>query len=937
MPHLLEAVEFSDPARARREMSFLSANVAPIHLVQLDSLLSASPDPERALLYLVGLKQQNPAVFGRLLGTSSALDRLIAVFSHSRFLADEILKNPEWMESLEPLDRVLSVEHLVGLLRRFLKNRTGTPMALSLALFRRQQILRTLIRDVLGMAPLPEVTTDLSNIADAILQVGYEHVRSEVILRHGVPRYIDPSGRVCECGMAVIALGKLGGQELNYSSDIDLMFVYTASGETGGPQPISNKEFYKKLANEYTMLLSSYTPEGVCYRVDLRLRPDGSLGEVCLSLEGAQQYYQSRARDWELQMLIKARVAAGDLRIGQELLDFVEPKIYSSTLDFSAVESVSATRERISEKQSRRRGAKSAFDVKLARGGIRDIEFLVQCLQRLHGGRAPWIRHGGTLLSLSRLSDKDLLSAAEYGRLAAAYLFLRQLEHRLQFEDDRQTHTLPSDPFALDALARKMHSENLLRELNAHLEAVQEIYERVIHAQKPMYYTGRPAPVEPSNVMRFLDTKAPELAAEISSWPPPALGLEAFERFLENIVGEPEWLCLLNDRTDLARRALDVFEHSPYFSDELNRAPELVEILGEPQLSPEAIPSLRDPVDLRLFYRREMFRIQVASLCLREPVFDTLARTSDLADAAIAAAYRMAVDQVSGTHSPANPLYVPGDQMMVLALGRLGMREFDLGSDADLLFIVPDRDQSELVFWTRVANRLMDIISAYTGSGSLFAVDTRLRANGADGALVQCEGAYKDYFARHAEAWEGIAYMKARAVAGDVERATQFLNVLQELDWRRYGQSGRSKSDLRQMRMRLEREQGPGNPLKAGLGGFYDIDFAMLYLRLKSAGIFFKVLNMPERIDIVEKMGHLERAEADFLRNAVTFYRAVDHGLRIYSGHAEGSLPLAEGQLRTLTQIVRRWTPEALQHAPLPETLLEIQKGTRQIFDRLFS
>ena len=246
--------------------------------------------------------------------------------------------------------------------------------------------------------------------------------------------------------MSVIALGKLGGRELNYSSDIDLMFVYAANGETDGEHPISNKEFYKKVANQYTELLSTYTAEGLCYRMDLRLRPDGSLGEICISLDGAKSYYQTRARDWELQMLIKARVAAGDAEAGRELLGAVEPLIYSTTLDFSAVEEVSVTRERISEKLSKRRLGKSAFDVKLAPGGIRDVEFLVQCLQRLHGGRVPWLRHGGTMLALSRLSQKDLLSAAEFGRLIAAYRFLRNLEHRLQFAEDRQTHTLPTSP-----------------------------------------------------------------------------------------------------------------------------------------------------------------------------------------------------------------------------------------------------------------------------------------------------------------------------------------------------------------------------------------------------------------------------------------------------------------------------------------------------------
>ena len=189
------------------------------------------------------------------------------------------------------------------------------------------------------------------------------------------------------------------------------------------------------------------------------------------------------------------------------------------------------------------------------------------------------------------------------------------------------------------------------------------------------------------------------------------------------------------------------------------------------------------------------------------------------------------------------------------------------------------------------------MITAYTGEGVMFAVDTRLRPNGREGPLVQTEHAFKEYFAAKAEAWEGITYMKSRAVAGNTERGTEFLNELQDVDWRRYGQSGRSKKKLWEMRMRLEREQGGGNPLKAGRGGYYDIDFALMYLRLKSAGIFFKVLNTPGRIDIIERMGHLDRDDAEFLLDAATFYRAVDHGLRVFSGHAEGNLPKSQASI----------------------------------------
>jgi len=273
---------------------------------------------------------------------------------------------------------------------------------------------------------------------------------------------------------------------------------------------------------------------------------------------------------------------------------------------------------------------------------------------------------------------------------------------------------------------------------------------------------------------------------------------------------------------------------------------------------------------------------------------------------------------------------------MVIALGRLGMVEFDLASDADLVFAIPDADASETLFWTGVAERIISVIGAYTGDGVIFTIDTRLRANGREGALVQTESAYKDYFANRAEAWEGISWMKARAVAGHIDRATIFLGELQQVDWRQYGQSNRSRTELVRMRSRLERDQGPRNPLKAGRGGYYDIDFALMYLRLKSAGFFFKVLNTPERIDIIEKMGHIEREDAAFLRDAATFYRAIDHGLRVSTGHAEGRLPTNPAQLAILTELVHRWTPENLHDGTLEAVSKRIRQQTRAFFERLF-
>jgi glutamate-ammonia-ligase adenylyltransferase len=961
---LHEEIQFRDPVRARPELIYLG-KLSTAAVRRVSALLPSLPNSDDAVHYLNRLTVEAPEAARLITEDAAALRYALTVFSFSHFLADSVIRFPEWLIEIavaRDLHRGFLAEQYEELLQRSLPA-DGIPRSVDLALFRRRQLLRILLRDVLQYADVSETTEDLSNLADAIVNATWQAVRRDLAEETGAPAGAQ---------FSVIALGKLGGRELNYSSDIDLIFVY--SGD------IASADFFKAAANRMTDMLSTYTEEGMCYRVDLRLRPDGRFGEVCHSLEGAKQYYASRGRDWELQMMIKARIAAGDRGPGSELLAFVEPLIYKTTTDFRTIEAVSETRARIHEKlrlDKQRLATPSGADVKLTKGGIRDIEFLVQCLQRLHGGREPWVRHGGTLLALSRLRDKELLSPLEYARLASAYQFMRHLEHRLQFDEDRQTHTLPETKDQLDLLARKMPSSGLPsagtleRELDHHFNGVQDLYERVIHSQLAVVPTSnavvpdaapetvpdaddpdealdtleesRPARAEfPSaNLRRFLDQRAPAFAQLIatSGIARGALSLndESLESFLEKAVANPVWLDMLESNTELARCTIDLFEHSQYFADQLVSHPELIEEVraacGERQ-GRTGFHAPRDPDGLRRYFRRQMVRIQSDSVYHGVSVFRTLERTSELAESIVNAAYDIAIAEPAS--APSSLSYKPSNQMMVIALGRLGMLEFDLASDADLVFIIPEGDSDETPYWTSVAERMISVISAYTGDGVVFTIDTRLRPNGRSGALVQTEGAYKDYFDRHAEAWEGITYMKARAVAGNIERATAFLGELQEIDWRRYGQDGRSRVELAQMRARLEREQGSRNPLKAAAGGYYDIDFALMYLRLRSAGFFYKVLSTPERIDIVEKMGHLDREDAKLLGDAAIFYRAVDHGLRVLTGHAEGRLPTNRTHIAILTDLVHRWTPPELHEGTLSTVSKRIRQETRVFFDRLF-
>jgi glutamate-ammonia-ligase adenylyltransferase len=888
-------------------------------------------------------REEHPDAYRRLAISQSGLRYLTAIFKHSHFLSEAVLTHPDWVdEVLRPgyLDHAVPVEQLRVRLINAIS--PGIPPPMEFARFRRRQTLRIMLRDVLDIATLPEITGELTTLADVIVDVAYDRIHDELVEHYGEP--MADKSHSC---FAVIALGKMGAEELNYSSDIDLMFLYSANGETAGPHRITNREFFKRAANQLTGLLSAYSGEGLCYRVDLRLRPDGSLGEVCIPLEGAKRYYAERARDWELQMLIKARTAAGHLRTGNQLLDFAEPLIYRTSTDFSAIEQLSAARERLNEKLNARKSVferqdvrpqPARIDVKLERGGIRDIEFLTQCLQRLYGRTEPWLQHRSTLLALARLHDKGILKDADYGRLAGAYQFLRHLEHRLQLEDDRQTHTLPESAEALDELARRMpgtvpDSERtgvwLLEELRTHFDDVIGLYNRVIRS-RPLQKTDEAAGFPSTKSLPWIDQRAPNLAAAVAS-AQMDFGSGAFEHFISRLADNPQMLVQLDSDPELTANALDLVAHSPYFGEELIRRPDFVLELNA---SPEALirgeqpPAL--PSELRRWYRRGIFRIEARSICASYPVFETLGQTSDLVDAVIACAYRIAIDEVLPAQPPVRADYVPENQMFVIALGRLGMREFDLASDADLTFVLADSDADELLFWTRVAERIIQLIGAYTGEGVLFTVDTRLRPNGSAGTLVQTELAVLEYFVHSAEAWESITYLKARPVAGDCERGEAFLHDLQQVYGDRYGQSGNSLLDLREMRARLEREQSAARPLKAGRGGYYDIDFLLLYLRLKNAGIYYSYLNTLARIEVVETTGTLSRADAGFLRETATFYRAIDHGMRVLTGHAEDKLPRAGVQLDALQALLERWSP-----LPLGD-LDRIREETRALFDRFF-
>ena len=975
-----DEIEFRQLRQAQRIFERLGEALPAESIEILRKFLRACPDADGALAGIDHyIKSSSEATF--LFSSPQRLAAAIRFFSHSRYLTETLLRHPEllsWCLESERLHRLYSTAELrteLGWLSPLADKKAASHV---LARFRRMHLLRVAARDLLGMAALAEVTLELSNLADAVLQGALDYLQQKLTARFGRPLTAGNTGPI-ESEMTVFALGKLGGRELNYSSDIDLMFVYTDDGETTGPVVITNKEFFTQAANRLTELVSQITPEGSCYRVDLRLRPEGSAGEVVLPVRAAIEYYHRRARDWELQMLIKARPAAGAPKLGQLLLRAVQPLIYQTSTDFSMIARVAETRDRIQQKlRSRSRGP---TDVKLVKGGIRDIEFMVQCLQRLYGGRDLWLRSGGTLFALHRLRDKGYLSVPDYARLTTAYQYLRTLEHRLQLDENRQTHTLPRDPERIEILSRRMRdilapgsdARSIDEELQRHVRQVREIYDRVIYSQQPIQTVatvdesgpeedGRDVQLQSSfdSQIRHIERYAPQLAAAVRSLPL-RWGRKHFEHLLNKLVSMPLLWAEFENSRPLLECVADLVEHSPYLAEHLIRHPEDIErlkVVVEKPVGAEtqqdrrvfdrsqhreppwaALPEVREMLTsrsrigeksdwLRRLYRHEMLRILAESVHGRRPIFLTLAETSQLAEWVIQVAYRFAVDAIFGDKAPK-----PGDaRMHVVALGRLGIGEFDLGSDADLVFVLDDDASAERHRWTQVTEQLIEITSSYTREGFIFAVDPRLRPMGRDGELVQVASRYKRYHAEVAEAWEAITYMKARTIAGDIPRGTKFLSELQSIGWKHYGMDTDLARLLVEMRARIEKEQEPSHPIKAGPGGYYDIDFILMYLRLKNAGLFFESLNTPERIAVVHRMDALGAEQADALHKNAVFFRSLDHACRVTSGHSTSKIPTARAQRSVVRELTSRWSAVARDGKSLAECLHQVQVETRRLF-----
>ncbi len=633
------------------------------------------------------------------------------------------------------------------------------------------------------------------------------------------------------------------------------------------------------------------------------------------------------------------------------------------------------------EQLDRKLPASAALNVKLSPGGLRDIEFLVQCLQRFYGQRDPWVRSGGTLVALQKLHDKGYLPARDHFRLASAYQFLRKVEHRLQLERGQQTHTLPQSGEALALLARRCGIDTLGREavetlrkqLDEHTRAVRAIYARSLPRppaaaeeepfvlEAPASIAGPARELSYPSLLTWLQQRHSPLYAELQRIQVPERARRTLHRFLSAAMAAWEQFEAVNAAAAALPAAVEIFALSEPLTELLVREPGRLNWLRELYAEETAVPAeqlamelpawrseaamdavltelVRQPGTLaesmgrlRQYFREAVFRWGARTVCKQRPVWNDLAEFTQLAEVMIRVALSMA-EQPAGARCRG--------RFAVLALGRLGTQEMDLGSDADLIFLADTpASRREYTAWRRVAEKLIHIVSAYTRAGTLFPVDARLRARGSQGELVQNADSVLEYFRERAEVWEAITYLKVRPIAGDLEFAQTWCERLRKVLAERFADWERIRNRLRKMRLRLEEEakKTPSQELnfKTGFGGLYDIDFVLSAFYLQAGAQPMAARNLQAQVADLPESCRLAAEARDLLARAALFLRALDHSVRLATGRATPALP-PRARCEPVAELLGRLLGQPVGTAELRLLVEQTCQQVRCVYDEVF-
>lgn len=851
-----------------------------------DILIKDLPDAGAARRFLDDFTSRNPSQAAKLEKKEGLLSDVLTLASYSPLLATTLLQNPiyvNWLDPKRSSSGVRDKEALLESLARFSMTNSQVEPQVLLSRFRRRELLRIYLRDIRRLATIAEITEELSNLADSILEHALTLAAREMDNRFGQPLEIDEKGKAGPAAFSIFSLGKLGSRELNYSSDIDLLFVYSAEGSTSGSGArgaVTNREYFAKLAEFINKLIGQQTGEGAAYRVDMRLRPHGRIGALALSLDDTVRYYLTEARDWERQVLIRSRSSAGDGEIYKQFFARVEDAVFSKdeTVE-NALRSVRRSKELIDKEHSNDKG----YNVKLGRGGIREIEFLAQALQLAYGGHDRWLRVPHTLICLARLADRGLVTESELTELADAYDFLRRTEHILQMEHGLQTHTVPPDPEKRALLINKIAFAgfaNFEDSLALYTGNVSRVFKRV--------FGDSSDETEPDEKLAEQRSTGPEIPASIKA---------SIEKTPQPLDIDPAKAAVLNKLSDT----------SPYFAQIIAASPYLIEKL------PTALNSLPERDYTKLFENitgdfarqismlRRRWAASMMELVMLD-IFDKITRTdvkrrqTRLAEASIEAALAITRSELALRNS------VEIDELpfAILGLGKLGGRGMDYGSDLDLILVYDDEKPSPILslshaeVYGRAVEIFVNVLSGMTRDGSLYRVDLRLRPYGKNGTPSMSKRAFLDYLAEKAAIWEWLAYVKLRAVAGDMELATGVETAARSIIHEKAAvleNPSELPDETRRVRLQLEKTRGKVKgreiDIKFGEGGMLDIYFLMRYLQLRDSVADDKEDRSSRfMLGKLHDAGSLSAPDFEMLSSGYEFLSALDHQLRLTVGRS---------------------------------------------------
>ena len=801
--------------------------------------------------------------------------------------------------------------YLAGLIERASREiLAATSEAEVMALLRRMKseaALLIALCDIGGVWPVMQVTASLTDLAVAAVQAALGFALRQETARG---RLSPPSPDAPEenSGLVVLAMGKMGAGELNYSSDIDLIVFFDPAAPTLAPD-IEPQPFFVRVTQTMTRLLQQRTGDGYVFRVDLRLRPDPSSTQVAISTRFALHYYEREGRTWERAAMIKARPCAGDARAGEALVAEIAPFVWRKHLDFAALADVHDMKRQMQTYRGQSEIAVEGHNVKVGRGGIREIEFFAQTQQLIAGGRHPQLRVRPTLDALNVLASSDWITFAARDELTAAYQFLRRVEHRLQMVADEQTHSLPDDVEAVERFARFFGyagREAFAGDLLGHLNIVQGHYEKLFEgdptgtaklppvdfgagAEEPrllehLATLGFKKPIMVAQTLRHWMTGdyrvfrteatrqafvafVPALIDGLAHAEEPDAAVTAFDRFLQALHRGGRLISLLGQNRDLVALVALVLGAAPRLGDMLARQPQIMDGLIDPrffgampdrrELSGRLASTLADANSyeefldrLRLFGQESLFLIGTRILSGTVSAQQASVAFADVAEGIVHTVHDLVTGRFADQHGR-----IRGQQTAIVAMGRLGSREMTASSDLDLILLYdfdsehPDSDGPRPLhgaqYFARFTQRLISAFTTRTNYGVLYEVDMRLRPSGRAGPVASHVKSFAEYQEREAWTWEHMALTRARVISAPPELRARIESIIREV-LTRERDAAAVASDVAEMRRAIALEKGEGDvwDLKYAAGGLVDIDFIAQYLQLVHAAARPEILDV---------------------------------------------------------------------------------------------